>query len=484
MTIRNLHPQNVWNHFADLNAIPRASKKEDLAIEFIKKFGSELNLKTHVDKVGNIIIVKPATIGMENRKTIILQSHVDMVHQKNTDVNFDFATQGINMLIDGDWVKAKGTTLGADNGIGVAMMMALLSSTEIAHPAIECLFTIDEETGMTGAQFLDPTHLSGEILLNLDTEDDNEIDVGCAGGVDTDVKGSYIEKKTESNSTGFEISLKGLQGGHSGMEIHLNLGNSNKLMNRILYTLSKEHQIEISKINGGSLRNAIPRESFATFTIVNDTIDDLKKSFNKVVNEIKTEYKVSAPNLSINLEETSIPSTVMTKKDQKLILQAIYACFNGVFKMSDDIKDLVETSSNLAKVTLENGSFEMYSLQRSSIESSKWDVAKTVATPFHLLGFEITHSGSYPGWKPEMDAPILKVAKEKYTELFNEQPKVVACHAGLECGLLKEHLPNTQMISFGPTIHGAHSPDERVNINSVKKFWDYLLEVIKEIPTK
>ncbi|APD05939.1 cytosol non-specific dipeptidase [Flavobacteriaceae bacterium UJ101] len=484
MSIRNLEPQAVWNHFADLNAVPRASKKEEQVIQFMKEFGEKLNLETHVDQVGNVIIKKPASIGMEDRKTIILQSHLDMVHQKNSDVDFDFATQGIDMIIENEWVKANGTTLGADNGMGVAMMMTLLSSTGIPHPAIECLFTIDEETGMTGAQHLDATHLSGEILLNLDTEEDDEIDVGCAGGVDTSANGTYNQKAPKNNSTAFELTLKGLQGGHSGMEIHLGLGNANKLMNRILYTLSKEYGIEISLIKGGGLRNAIPRESFAIFTVSHDQVSSLKETYNTITSSIQAEYKVMAPNLSFELKDASLPEKVMVKEDQKSLLQSIYACFNGVFKMSADIEGLVETSSNLAKITLENGSFEMQSLQRSSIESSKWDVAKTVATPFHLLGYKVTHAGSYPGWQPEMDAPILQVAKKTYIDMFKEEPKVVACHAGLECGLLKKHLPNTQMISFGPTILGAHSPDERINIASVQKFWNYLLEVIKEIPKK
>ncbi|MFV0530982.1 MAG: aminoacyl-histidine dipeptidase [Flavobacteriales bacterium] len=484
MSIRNLEPQKVWNYFADLNAVPRASKKEEQVVEFMKNFGKELNLETYVDNVGNVIIKKVATSEMEGCKTIILQSHLDMVHQKNTDVNFDFATEGIKMIIEGGWVKANGTTLGADNGIGVAMMMTLLSSTEIPHPALECLFTIDEETGMTGAQHLDSTHLSGEILLNLDTEEDDEIDVGCAGGVDTTANGTYEQTTPQPNSSTFELALKGLQGGHSGMEIHLGLGNANKLMNRVLYKLSKEHGIEIAQIKGGGLRNAIPRESFALFVVSNNQIDALKQTFKKITSEIQAECKAKAPNLSFGLKETSIPEKVMKKENQKALLYAIYSCFNGVFKMSADIEGLVETSSNLAKITLENGLVEMHSLQRSSVEHSKWDVAETVAAPFHLLGYKVTHSGSYPGWQPEMDAPILQIAKKTYINLFKAEPKVIACHAGLECGLLKKHLPDTQMISFGPTILGAHSPDERVSIASVQKFWSYLLEVIKNIPKK
>ncbi len=484
MNIRNLEPQVVWNHFADLNAIPRASKKEEKVIEFMRTFGINQNLETHVDQVGNVIIKKEATPGMENHKTIILQSHLDMVHQKNAAVDFNFEIQGIDMLIDGDWVKANGTTLGADNGMGVAMMMTLLSATDISHPALECLFTIDEETGMTGAQHLDATHLSGEILLNLDTEDDDEIDVGCAGGIDTTVHSSYEQVAPKEDANAFQLTLKGLRGGHSGMEIHLGLGNANKLMNRVLYTLSKEHGIEIAEVKGGGLRNAIPRESVALFTVSNSQIDSLKQTYKDITAIIQAEYKVMAPNLAFELKETTMPNNVMKKEDQKALLQALYSCFNGVFKMSSDIEGLVETSSNLAKITLENGSFEMLSLQRSSVESSKSDVAKTVAAPFHLLGYKVTHSGAYPGWQPEMEAPILQIAKKTYTDLFKKEPKIVACHAGLECGLLKKHLPNTQMISFGPTILGAHSPDERVSITSVQKFWKYLLEVIKKIPMK
>jgi len=482
--IRTLLPKALWNHFADLNAIPRASKKEARVIEFMKTFGEKLNLETHVDDMGNVIIKKPASEGMEGRETVILQSHLDMVHQKNADVSFDFDIQGIEMFVEGDWVKAKGTTLGADNGIGVAMMMVLLSASDIPHPDLECIFTIDEETGMTGAEHLDTTHLSGKMLLNLDTEEDDEISIGCAGGVNTSIKGTYKEENTPVSTRAFQIALKGLKGGHSGAEIHLELGNANKLMNRLLYELSKAHDIRISQIHGGGLRNAIPRESFASFVVSTDEIEALKTSFHGFTNAIKKEYIKTAPNLNFEFTEVEAPQKIMTKNDQKAILSAVYACFNGVFKMSTAIKGLVETSSNLAKILLEKGRFEAYSLQRSSVESSKWDVAKTVAAPFHLLNFEVTHSGSYPGWQPETEAPLLKIVEEKYAELFHEKVNISAIHAGLECGLLKKHLPDTQMVSFGPTILGAHSPDERANIHSVQKIWRYLQEILKTIPKK
>ena len=481
MNLQNLEPEMVWKHFSMINAIPRASKKEERIIQYMLDFGNSQGFETYRDAVGNVVIKKAATQGFENRPTVILQSHLDMVHQKNADVDFDFDSQGIQMIVENDWVRANGTTLGADNGIGVAMMMTILTSREIEHPALEFLFTIDEETGMTGAQHLDGNLLSGSILLNLDTEEDDEIDVGCAGGIDTTAKGSYNEVGTPANVQAFEISLTGMKGGHSGMEIHLELGNANKLMNRLLSQLSKENLIQIASVQGGGLRNAIPRESFATVIVENERVDELQEQVKQYEAIIQAEYKQTAPDINLKVKSVDLPTRVMTREDQKRILQAIYACFNGVFSMSKDIEGLVETSSNLAKITIKDGQFEMHSLQRSSVESAKFDVAYTVAAPFHLIGCQVTHSGSYPGWKPEMDAPILKLAVEQYKKLFNSEPKVVACHAGLECGLLKKHLPNTQMISFGPTILGAHSPQEKVSISSVQKFWKYLLEVLKNI---
>ena len=479
MNIRELEPTSVWNHFADLNAVPRPSKKEEQVIAFIQNFGEKLGLETYTDMVGNVIIKKPATDGMENRQTVILQSHLDMVHQKNADTLFDFETQGIEMIVDGDWVKAKGTTLGADNGMGVAAIMGILSSKDISHPSIEALFTIDEETGMTGAMELEKGILKGSILLNLDTEDDDEFSIGCAGGIDTNTSYSYSLSSISVGSLTYKIVVNGLNGGHSGVQINEELGNANKIMNRLLYGC-EEYNLQIVEVDGGSLRNAIPRESFATITANPDYLEE----FNKRTVEIKNEYVIQDPDLSITIEPINQAPQAMSLTDTSAVTTAIYACHNGVFRYSRAIEGLVETSSSLARIIIKNGSFISQSLQRSSNESGKFDVANTVAAPFRLMGCEIEHGGSYPGWAPNPDSKILDVLINKYKELFNDTPKVMAIHAGLECGLLGERYPGLDIISFGPTIKGAHSPDERCSISSTAKFWKFLKIILANTPFK
>tara|TARA_R110002073_G_scaffold306012_4_gene475150 strand:+ start:11020 stop:12486 length:1467 start_codon:yes stop_codon:yes gene_type:complete len=482
--IRNLEPSTLWNHFSDLNAVPRPSKKEERVIQFMVNFGNKLNLETFVDSVGNVIIKKSATAGLESRKTIVMQSHLDMVHQKNSDTVFDFDTEGIRMVIDGDWVAADGTTLGADNGLGVASIMAVLSSTNIPHPAIEALFTIDEETGMTGAMGLKGGILEGEILLNLDTEEDDEIDMGCAGGVDVTATRNYTEETTPEKTTGYTIAITGLQGGHSGMDIHKGFGNANKIMNRLLYNGFEHFGLRISTINGGSLRNAIPRESFATIVIDEISKEPFQFEMKALIKTIQEEFKSVEPNLSIDINPTSSPETVMELGVQEGLIRSIYGALNGVYKMSVDMEDLVETSNNIAKVTVENGSISVGCLTRSSSESSKHDLANSLRSTFELAGFEVEYSGSYPGWQPNVNSEILKVLTNLYKELFKEEPNVVACHAGLECGILGQNYPEMDMISFGPTIRGAHSPDEKVSISSVQKFWKFLLTILENIPEK
>ena len=480
--IRTLEPKALWNNFADLNEVPRGSKKEEKVIDFMVQFGKKLNLETVVDPVGNVIIKKPATAGMENRKTVVMQSHLDMVHQKNADTEFDFDTEGIKMLIDGDWVTADGTTLGADNGLGVAAIMSVLENDSMEHPAIEALFTIDEETGMTGAMGLQAGYLDGEILLNLDTEEDDEIDIGCAGGIDISAGTTYNEVNTPSNTSGFKISVTGLNGGHSGMDIHKGLGNANKIMNRILFEL--KDLIRINEIDGGSLRNAIPRESFAKVVVYNSNITKFKKVVEFVAGEIKKELEVVEENLTVTIEEIELPKKVMTTISQETLLRVIYSAFNGVYKMSHSMEDLVETSNNLARVLVKDENIEILCLTRSSSESSKMDLVNLISSNFKLGGYNVETSGSYPGWQPNVNSPILNVLQSKYSELFNETPKVVACHAGLECGILGTNYPDMDMISFGPTITGAHSPDERAHIESSQKFWKFLTEILKNIPTK
>lgn len=480
--IRALEPKVLWNKFADLNAVPRPSKKEERVIEFIKKFGNDLGLKTQVDEVGNVVISKPATKGMGNRKKIVLQAHLDMVHQKNNDTDFDFENQGIEMYVDGDWVRARGTTLGADNGLGVATMMAILESDSIEHPDLEALFTIDEETGMTGAKGLSPEILEGEILLNLDTEEDDEIGIGCAGGVDITATKSYEEEKMPDSYRSYSVEVKGLMGGHSGMDIIKGLGNANKLMNRLLINTTDDFKLRISEINGGGLRNAIPRESEAVIALPETEEESFKKEFEDRVKNIKAEYASLEPNLSIELIRIASQSKVMDLNSQRELVLAIAGAHNGVYRMSPEIDGLVEASNNIANVTLKDGEIHIKCLTRSSVDSTKDDLANSIRSVFELAGFKVELSGEYPGWAPNNDSAILKTLDGIYQRVNGEKAHIAACHAGLECGIIGSHYPGMDMISFGPTIKGAHSPDERASIKSAQKYWEFLLEVLKNIP--
>ena len=482
--IRNLEPKALWNKFSDLNAVPRPSKKEDRVIEFMKSFGKSLGLETFEDEIRNVIIRKPATPGMENRKTVVLQGHLDMVHQKNNDTDFDFLTQGIDMYVDGDWVRARGTTLGADNGLGVAAIMAILESKAIPHPAIEALFTIDEETGMTGALNLKGGILNGEILLNLDTEEDDEIDIGCAGGVDVTATRNYKQEDLPAGSVGYTITVKGLKGGHSGMDIHKGLGNANKIMNRLLFNGFENFGLQISQIIGGSLRNAIPRESVAKVIVAGMFDEAFVFDMQEIINEIKFEFKTTEPNLTIEIEKSDLPNNVMDLGVQEGLLRAIYTAHNGVYRMSADMEDLVETSNNIARVVVENGTISIQNLTRSSVESSKYDLANALRSAYELFGCEVEFGGSYPGWTPNVNSEILDVLVGIYEKQNGCKPNVVACHAGLECGILGTNYPKMDMISFGPTIHGAHSPDERASISSSQKFWKFFVAILANIPSK
>ncbi len=441
-----------------------------------------MGLETFKDKVGNVIIRKPATPGMEARKKIVMQSHLDMVHQKNNDTVFDFEKQGIDMYIDGDWVKARGTTLGADNGIGVAAIMAILSSNDISHAAIEALFTIDEETGMTGAMGLQGGVLQGEILLNLDTEEDDEIDIGCAGGLDVTASKSYTIESVDFNTyDGLEIHVKGLKGGHSGIDIHLGRGNANKIITRLLYG-HQDYDIMVNNIDGGSLRNAIPRESTAKLAIRKETKSLILDKITQRIVDIKKEYQTIEPNIAIEIKGINTPDDAMSPLDQKQVLDAVNGAHNGVFRMSPDMADLVEASNNVAKIEVKNGQAKILCLTRSSVESSKLNVAQSLKSVFDLAGFDVVFSGEYPGWTPNLQSPILGVLTELYEKMHGSKASVVACHAGLECGILGRNYPDMDMISYGPTIKGAHSPDERVSITSVQKFWNFTLEILKNIP--
>lgn len=482
-TIRQLEPQALWSKFADLNAVPRASKKEERVIAFVKAFGAQLGLDTFEDEVHNVIIRKPATKGMENRKTVVLQAHLDMVHQKNNDTVFDFDTQGIDMFVDGDWVRARGTTLGADNGLGVAAILAILESKTIPHPPIEALFTIDEETGMTGALGLKGGLLHGEILLNLDTEEDTEIDIGCAGGVDVTATRSFAMETLPQGYNAHRLSVKGLNGGHSGMDIHKGLGNANKIMNRLLSELSG-YGLRVATVDGGSLRNAIPRESTAVVAVPAQAEQDALARLAQVVADIQNEFKVTEPALVIASAPAERPAQVMELPAQQQLIRAIYAAHNGVYRMSASMQDLVETSNNVARVLIRDGEATVACLTRSSVESSKFDLANALRCTFELAGCTVSFSGSYPGWAPNVNSPILKLLTSIYHKQNGSEPNVVACHAGLECGILGANYPGMDMISFGPTIKGAHSPDERASIRSSQKFWNFLIDVLANIPLK
>ncbi len=478
--VRALEPTALWNHFADLNAVPRPSKKEERVIAFIKDFGEKLGLPTQVDHAGNVIIKKPGTKGKEKATAIALQSHLDMVHQKNNDTDFDFDTEGIRMKVEGDWVKAEGTTLGADNGIGVATIMALLASTDIPHPPLEALFTIDEETGMTGAFELKGGLLDASILLNLDTEEDNELTIGCAGGLDVTASGGYELQAVPALYTGRRLIVSGLNGGHSGTDIHRGFGNANKIMNRILLQ-GEDHGMRVISIEGGSLRNAIPRESVATIVLPQENATSFDDALNKLSTTIRSEYSTTDPGLIIKVEHVDGSGPGMASKHQTRFLRAVQACPNGIYRMSPDVEGLTQTSNNLARIELKDGRYKVLCLTRSSVDSEKYDEANAIKAVFELIGANVELTGAYPGWTPRPDAKIVQLMSGIYRERFKSEPHVLACHAGLECGILGTNYPKMEMISFGPTIRGAHSPDERAQISSVQKFWGYLLETLERI---
>lgn len=482
--VRNLEPKVLWNHFADLNAVPRASKREEQVQQFMMDFGNSLGLETIKDKTGNIIIRKPATPGMENKKIAVLQGHLDMVHQKNGDTNFDFATEGIKMYIDGDWVKARGTTLGADNGLGVAAAMAILSSNDIEHGPIEALFTADEETGMTGANNLEPGWVKGDILLNMDTEDEGELCIGCAGGVDTSVTYQYSSESVPANYKAFQFNIKGLFGGHSGCDIHLQRGNSNKLLARLLYLTNQEFDCRLVSFEGGSLRNAIPREVLSVLTLEGSNESRFKEIVDEYLQVIKAELKSTDPGLYIECEEISSPSSHISKADSDKMIHSLNAARNGVYRMSNDFEGLVETSTNMSRVGILDAKMSVDFLTRSSVEPPKHDLKNQIESTFRLIGAEVSHGGSYPGWTPNPDSAILETMKGIHKEFFGEEPTVNAIHAGLECGIISRTQPQLDMISFGPTIKNAHSPDEKAHIGTTERFWRYLLKILKDFPEK
>ena len=482
--IRNLEPKPLWGYFHEICQIPHPSKKEKKIIEYMKEFGRKNDLETFVDKVGNVIIRKPATKGMEKLKGVIFQAHLDMVPQKNSDKKHDFEKDKIETVIDGEWVRANGTTLGSDNGIGVAAAMAVLASKSIKHGPVEALFTIDEETGMTGAFGLRKGLLKGDILVNLDSEDEGELYVGCAGGIDVGISRKYAEEKSQGGFLAYRVVLKGLKGGHSGVDIPLGRANSNKLMFRFLMQAESDFGIRLAEVAGGDLRNAIPRESHSLVLVPEEKMKDFEKFVKGYEKMYRAEFADTDPSLSFMAVKTDLPPKVMKKVDQYKIIRAVYACPNGVQRMSRAMEGLVETSNNLAIVKCADGKFEAHNLTRSSVDSAKEATAWKIAAVFHLIDAEVTLKGSYPGWKPNMQSPVLKTMSSVYNDMFGKVPEIRAIHAGLECGILGGVYPHLDMISFGPTIRNPHSPDEKVNIESVRMFWDFLVETLKHIPVR
>jgi dipeptidase D len=482
--IETLEPKCIWKNFKKLTEIPRPSKKEAKVVEFIKNFGKGLGLETQVDPTGNIVIRKPAVPGMENRKMVTLQAHLDMVPQKNSDKVHDFEKDPIEPFIEGEWVKANGTTLGADNGIGVASMLALLESEDIMHGPLEALFTVDEETGMTGAFALKPGQLHGDILLNLDSEDEGELYVGCAGGMDGNIEFDYQEEKIPSGFVAYQIKISGLKGGHSGLDINLGRGNSNLILTRFLWKAQSSAGLRLSEFEGGNMRNAIPREAQAVILIHRDNEQTFIKLASAYRETVKKELASADPDLKIEIHPVNMPVRVMSTDLQHRLVASVYACQNGSVRMSDGIPGLVETSTNLAIVKTEKDKIHINCLLRSSVDSSKENLADSMRALFELAGARVTFTGSYPGWKPNVDSPIMKTMGNIYKAKFNKEAKIKAVHAGLECGIIGGVFPDMDMISFGPTIRHPHSPDEKVHVESVAKFWEFLLETLKNIPVK
>ena len=482
--IRNLEPKEIWTYFHQICQIPHPSKKEKKLIEYMKEFGKKNNIETIVDKTGNVIFRKPATKGMEKKKGVIFQAHLDMVPQKNSNKKHDFEKDPIETVIDGEWVRANGTTLGSDNGIGVAAAMSVLSSKTIKHGPVEVLLTVDEETGMTGIFNLKKGILKGDILINLDSEDEGELYVGCAGGVDVSAVKKYKEENTPKGYSAYKILLTGLKGGHSGVDIPLGRANANKLLFRFLMQAEADFGIRLSEAAGGDLRNAIPRESHALLVVPGSKTADFEKFVKRCEKIFKAEFAETEPALSFKASKVDKPAKVMGKDDQYRIIRAVFACPNGVQRMSQAMKGLVETSNNLAIVKCLNGKFEAHNLTRSSVDSAKEATAWKIAAVFHLIDAKVNMSGGYPGWKPNMNSAILNTMTRVYKDLYGITPAIRAIHAGLECGILGGTYPNLDMISLGPTIRYPHSPDEKVHIVSVKRFWDFIVETLKHIPAR
>lgn len=484
MEKKDLQPAVVFHYFEEVCQVPRPSKKEEKIRAYLLEFAKKHGLAAKTDEAGNVLIEKPASAGKENLKTVVLQSHMDMVCEKNKDTEHNFETDPIQTYVDGEWLRAKGTTLGADNGIGIATQLAVLASEDIEHGPIQCLFTVDEETGLTGAFALKEGFMNGDILINLDSEDEGELFIGCAGGAGTTAQFPCPMTAAPEGYFFFRVAVKGLTGGHSGDDINKNRANANKLLDRFLVQLMEKYDLRLCEIDGGNLHNAIPREAHAVCAVPMKDKESVRVDLNVYLSEVENEFAVTEPNLVMELESESPRAEVMEQEAMKKSLLSLYAVHNGVYAMSQDIPGLVETSSNLASVKQRDGKIVVVTSQRSSILSSRKDMSQMVAAAFLLGGAEVTTGDGYPGWKPNPNSEVLQIAVESYKRLFATEPKIKAIHAGLECGLFLEKYPSLDMVSFGPTLRGVHSPDERMLIPTVDKFWRHLLDVLAHIPVK
>lgn len=478
---QGLEPKLLWQYFYDICQIPRASKKEEKIVKYLLDFGKKHNLETISDEVGNVVIRKNATKGYENKPWVALQSHVDMVCEKEADSKHNFDTDPIIPYIDGEWVKAKGTTLGADDGIGVAAQLAILASSDIEHGPIECLFTVDEETGLTGAFALKSDMLKSRILLNLDSEDEGELFIGCAGGKDTVGTRYFTSEPVPEGMIALEIVVGGLKGGHSGDDIHKGFGNANKILGRVLWQINKDYTIKLSSFDGGNLRNAIARDAKCVILIQPNKENEIVSFINYCNKTIKEELFVTDPNVYISVSKTELPEQIIDSKTVSKLINLIYAMPHGVIAWSQDIPNFVETSTNLASIKIANNAITICTSQRSSVDTAKQNVVNMVASVFNLAGFEYKHNNGYPGWKPNPKSEILRITTEQFKKQFGYEPVVRAIHAGLECGLFSEKFENIDMVSYGPTLRNVHSPDEKILIPTVERFWDLTLNILKNL---
>ena len=485
MNKSDLKPSCVFEQFARINEIPRPSKHEEKMIEFLKEFGNGLNLETIVDETGNVIIRKPASKGYENRKTLILQSHMDMVCDKLVDVDIDFTKDPIETYIDGEWLKAKGTTLGADDGIGCAMQMAVLANEDIEHGPIECVFTRDEETGLTGADGMQPGFMTGDLLINLDSEDEGQFFISCAGGMTTNATFKFEKEAAPEGYFFMKLSLKGLHGGHSGDDINKKFANGIKLLSRFLYIINEKYDVRLASFNSGRMHNAIPRDGIVVFAVPSEAKEDVRVALNIFAKDVEDEFHVTENDIQFNLESTDA-EPVITKAVSNNLILALQAIDNGPYSMCQDeaLEWMVETSSNVASVVTTDNEIRIVASQRSNVMSNLTNMGNTVKATFQLAGAEVEQGDGYPAWKMNPNSELTKIVVDTYKRLFNKEPKVIGIHAGLECGLFSEKYPNLDMVSIGPTLRGVHSPDERLLIPTVQMVWDHLLEIMKNIPEK